>query len=463
MSGVLQPDRAPRRPCHSPHACRGRARQWNISWMTVADFLRDVLGPDVPVEFRAYDGSRFGPADADDRGRGAFARRAAPDRHRARRARVRARLRRRRHRDRGRHVRGARRCCDRFQDVKVRPAQIVAAVEARSGVAGAAAAPAAARGGPAARRRHSKARDAAAISFHYDVSNDFYRIVLGPSLTYSCAVWTDTTTTLEEAQANKHELVCRKLGLAARHAAARHRVRLGRHGAARGAAPRRARGRRHALATAGRARARARAEDAGLDDLVEIRRCDYRDVDDGPYDAVSSIGMFEHVGLTQLAEYFARCHSLVAPRGRFLNHGISRPAHMPRPPRTVGSRGAASRRDFTERYVFPDGELHEIGAVVSAMQARGLRGAPRREPARALRAHPAPVGAEPRGRTGTMRCARRERARARVWRLYMAAAALGFESDEGRSTRCSPRGRPTAESGLPLRPTVALPSERAWD
>ena len=85
-------------------------------------------------------------------------------------------------------------------------------------------------------RRHSKERDAAAIAHHYDVSNDFYRIVLGPSMTYSCAVFAAPDTTLEAAQAAKYELVCRKLGLAARHAPARRRLRLGRHGHARGAA-----------------------------------------------------------------------------------------------------------------------------------------------------------------------------------------------------------------------------------
>src|SRR5262249_22241304 len=144
----------------------------------------------------------------------------------------------------------------------------------------------------------------------------------------SCAVWTDSTTTLEDAQANKHELVSRKLGLEpgmrlldigcgwggmVLHAAQHHRVR------AVGVT----------LSKPQADPARRRPADLGLSVWVEIRHCDYRDVVDGPYDAISSIGMFEHVGLLQLGEYFSRCASLLRPGGRLLNHGISRPGHMP--------------------------------------------------------------------------------------------------------------------------------------
>ena len=114
--------------------------------------------------------------------------------------------------------------------------------------------------------------------------------------------------------------------------------------------------------------------DAGLADRVEIRLQDYRDVLDGPFDAISSIGMFEHVGLRNLGLYFQRLYRLLRPGGRLLNHGIGRPA---RP----GARTRAgvpvtpprfARRSFIDRYVFPDGELHEVGAVVSTMQAAGF-------------------------------------------------------------------------------------------
>src|SRR5207248_2436263 len=159
-------------------------------------------------------------------------------------------------------------------------------------------------------RRHSRARDAAAIAHHYDLSNDFYRLVLGPSMTYSCAVWPDAGVTLEDAQEAKHELVARKLGLQpgmrlldvgcgwggmVLHAAARHGV--------------------HAVGvTLSRRQAELaakRAAEAGLADRVEVRVQDYRDVADGPFDTISSIGMFEHVGLSQLEVYFSRMHALL--------------------------------------------------------------------------------------------------------------------------------------------------------
>src|SRR5262249_31374914 len=254
-------------------------------------------------------------------------------------------------------------------------------------------------------RRHTKQRDVAAISHHYDVSNDFYRRVLGPSMTYSCAVWTDPGVTLEEAQASKHELVCRKLGLEPGmrlldigcgwggmilHAAEHHGV--------------------HAVGVTLSKRqaelAEKRAAEAGLAGKVEVRYQDYRDVDDGPYDAVSSIGMFEHVGLRQLAGYFERCYELLRPRGRLLNHAIHqpaargagvdggrtgplRPAQLHRPVRVPGRRAARGRQ-------------RRLGDPASR-----LRGAPHGDAAGALRADAAPVGREPGGELGRLRRRRR--------------------------------------------------------
>src|SRR5947208_16440223 len=176
-------------------------------------------------------------------------------------------------------------------------------------------------------------------------------MLLRPTLTYSCAVWHDDTTTLEEAQDDKHELICRKLGLEpgmrlldvgcgwggmVLHAAEHHGV--------------------HAVGvTLSRPQAdlaRKRVAERGLGDRVEVRHADFRDVDDGPYDAISSIGMFEHVGFTELDRYFARCRSLLRPQGRLLNHGISRPHHAG----TNHHRRFAARwldRNFTALHVTP--------------------------------------------------------------------------------------------------------------
>lgn len=290
-------------------------------------------------------------------------------------------------------------------------------------------------------RRHSPRRDAAAIAHHYDVSNDFYRLVLGASMTYSCAVWSSPDLMLEDAQASKYELVCRKLDLRpgmrlldvgcgwggmALHAA-RH------HGAQVVAVT---------LSTSQAEWASKAASEAGLADQVEFRVQDYRHIDDGPFDAISSIGMFEHVGLARLAQYFGHMHDLLRPGARFLNHGISRP---------TSGRSRFAHRGFIDRYVFPDGELHEVGTVVSRIQAAGFEArhveSLREHYARTLRAWVANLE-----RSWTEAVAEVGTARARVWRLYMAASAVNFE--EGRTQvhqvlSVRPDG---ARSGMPLRP-----------
>jgi cyclopropane-fatty-acyl-phospholipid synthase len=292
-------------------------------------------------------------------------------------------------------------------------------------------------------RRHSKARDAAAISHHYDVSNTFYRLVLGPSLTYSCAVWHDPDDTLEAAQANKYELICRKLDL-------RPGMRLLDVGCGWGGMVMHA-AQNHGVQAVGITISRQQAElaekrvaEAGLSDQVQIRVQDYREVADGPYDGVSSIGMFEHVGEARLAEYFECLRRLVRPEGRLLNHGISRPA------RTEKAR--LPRRSFINRYVFPDGELHEVGRVISMTQDAGFEvrhvESLREHYALTLRRWVANLEAhwdEAVAEVGAPR--------ARVWRLYMAGSAVNFEA--GRSqvhqVLSAPR-EPGGRSGLPLRP-----------
>jgi cyclopropane-fatty-acyl-phospholipid synthase len=290
-------------------------------------------------------------------------------------------------------------------------------------------------------RRHSKVRDAAAIAHHYDVSNRFYRLVLGPSLTYSCAVFADPAATLEEAQEAKHELVACKLGLGEGmrlldvgcgwgsmliHAAERHGV----TGV----------GITNSRRQAKLARERVRA--AGLADRVEIRLADYRDVDDGPYDAISSIGMVEHVGHAQLDVYFARLRALLRPEGRLLNHGIGRPPRR---------RRLLPRRTFVNRYVFPDGELQEVGAVASRMQAAGLElrhlESLREHYARTLRHWVRNLESswdEAVAEVGI--------ARARIWRLYMAGSALGFEAGRLQVHQLLAVRPDHGASGMPLRP-----------
>jgi cyclopropane-fatty-acyl-phospholipid synthase len=287
--------------------------------------------------------------------------------------------------------------------------------------------------------RHSKTRDAAAIAHHYDISNDFYRRVLGASMTYSCAVWDDDTTTLEEAQANKYELICRKLAL--RPGMRLLDVGCGWGGMAMYAA------RHYGVHAVGVTLSRPQAEyateavkDAGLDDHVEIRVQDYRDVTDGPYDAISSIGMFEHVGLRRLGEYFDRLFTLVRPGGRVLNHGISRPPGK-----------GHKLRGFIDRYVFPDGELHEVGTVVSRMQQSNLEvrhvESLREHYALTLRRWVANLEA---GWDDAVALV--GPGRARVWRLYMAASAINFEAGRTQIHQTLAVRAPRGHAGMPRRP-----------
>jgi cyclopropane-fatty-acyl-phospholipid synthase len=266
-------------------------------------------------------------------------------------------------------------------------------------------------------RRHSVRRDADAIAHHYDVGNDFYAILLGPSMTYSCAYWAGAADTLEDAQLAKVDLVARKLGLAdgmrvldvgcgwgsfVIHAARTYGVR------AVGVT----------LSNAQADYARKRVADEGLDELVEIRVQDYRDVRDGPYDAIASIGMAEHVGHAMLPTYSADLFALLRPGGRLLNHAISR-----RP----GDPPQFSKTSFIDRYVFPDGELEPIGVMVSAIEGAGFEvrdvESLREHYALTLRAWVANLE-----RDWDEAVRLTSAGRARVWRLYIAGSALAFEA-----------------------------------
>jgi cyclopropane-fatty-acyl-phospholipid synthase len=265
--------------------------------------------------------------------------------------------------------------------------------------------------------RHSMVRDAQAISHHYDVGNEFYAVVLGESMTYSCARWGPQTDDLAAAQAAKHDLVCRKLGLATRPGQRLLDVGCGWGSMAIHAARNYdARVVGITISTEQHAAALARVRDAGVADRVEIRLQDYRTLGGERFDAISSIGMFEHVGAARTAEYFATLRSLLGPGGRLLNHAISR---------VGGSR--LGRRSFIGRYVFPDGELMDIAAVVGAAERAGFEvrdvESLREHYARTLRAWIANLERDWSGAVEAV-----GEGRARVWRAYMAGSALGFDA-----------------------------------
>lgn len=267
-------------------------------------------------------------------------------------------------------------------------------------------------------RRHTRTRDAAAIAHHYDVGNDFYRLVLGPTLVYSCAVWDSPGTGLDAAQEAKLDLVCRKLAL-------RPGARLLDVGCGWGSLALHAAQRYGAdvvgvtISTEQAALARERVAAAGLADRVEIRVQDYRDVPDGPFDAISSIGMAEHVGAAGMPAYVATLRDLLRPGGRLLNHAIAQNVGDPR------SRSGT----FINRFVFPDGELLRLGDTVSALETGGLEvldvEALRRHYALTLRAW-----LERLEKNWDAAVAASDEGRARVWRLYMAATSLAFETGQ---------------------------------
>lgn len=269
-------------------------------------------------------------------------------------------------------------------------------------------------------RLHTRRRDAAAISHHYDISNAFYRMVLGPSLTYSCAVFADPSDTLEQAQENKYELICRKLDL-------KPGMRLLDIGCGWGGMVLHA-AKHHGVEAVGVTISqpqvelgRQRIAEAGLGDRVEVRFQDYRDIVDGPYDAISSIGMFEHVGMRRLEQYFAKVTDLLAPRGRLLNHAISR---------TDNARSSLfSRPSFSSRYVFPDGQLHEVGTVITALHDGGLEVRHmenlREHYALTLRRWVSNLEAN-----WDAAVAEVGEGRARVWLLYMAVSAVLFDDHQ---------------------------------
>jgi cyclopropane-fatty-acyl-phospholipid synthase len=294
--------------------------------------------------------------------------------------------------------------------------------------------------------KHSKYRDANAIKHHYDVSNRFYEMVLGPSMTYTCACYPTEDATLEQAQEHKYDLVARKLDLKpgdrlldvgcgwggmVRHAAEHYGVRtLG-----------------VTLSREQASWAQERIKRDGLDHLAEVRHLDYRDVAESDFDAVSAIGLIEHIGVKNYPAYFATLREKLRPGGRLLNHGITRPDNK---------HAGLPRRGFIGRYVFPDGELTGSGDIVTAIEDANLEVQHHEN----LRVHYA--------RTLQGWCdnlvanwdecvAEAGVATSKVWGLYMAGSRLGFERNgiqlhQILATRTGDNGR----SGYPLRPDFGV-------
>ena len=288
---------------------------------------------------------------------------------------------------------------------------------------------------------HSRSRDAAAISHHYDVSNTFYERVLGPSMTYTCAVYPSEEATLEEAQAEKYDLVCRKLGL-------RAGMRLLDVGCGWGGMVRHA-SRHYGVKALGVTLSRqqtswaARAiERDGMGDLAEVRHGDYRDITESGFDAVSSIGLTEHIGVSNYPAYFAFLRDRLRPQGRLLNHCITR---------------ADNRKfemgPFLDRYVFPDAEMTGSGTIITEVQDAGLEVMHEEN----FRMHYAQtLAAWCRNLVNNWdECVSDVgESAARVWGLYMAGSRLNFERNNVQLHHIlAVRTSEDDSNGFPLRPT----------
>jgi cyclopropane-fatty-acyl-phospholipid synthase len=264
-------------------------------------------------------------------------------------------------------------------------------------------------------RRHSVLRDRRAVRHHYDVSNEYFRLFLDESMTYSCAIFSRGAKTLEEAQFTKRELVCTKLGLRpgervldvgcgwgafALHAAVEHGVHVT----------------GITLSEPQAQLARERAAAAGVADRVDIRVMDWRELDAEPFDAISSIGMVEHVGSVNIDGYAVRLTELLRPGGRLLNHGIARLRH-----------GDPEAGAFSERYVFPDAAPLHLSRIAFAIERAGLEITHiegfRNDYAETLRHWAERFDGN---LDEAIRLGGEERVR--VWRLYLRTARRGFET-----------------------------------
>jgi cyclopropane-fatty-acyl-phospholipid synthase len=289
--------------------------------------------------------------------------------------------------------------------------------------------------------RHSKIRDAEAIHHHYDVSNAFYERVLGPSMTYTCACYPTPDATLEQAQDNKYRLVFEKLRL--KQGDRLLDVGCGWGGMVRYAARRGVRTIGVTLSAEQAGWAQKAIADEGLSEFAEVRHGDYRDITEARFDAVSSIGLTEHIGVANYPAYFRFLQSKMRTGALLLNHCITRP----------DNHSGAAAGGFIDRYVFPDGELTGSGRIIAEAQNVGLEvvheenlrnhyAMTLRDWCRNLVDHWDEAVAEVGLPT------------AKVWGLYMAGSRLGFENNvvqlhQVLAVKLDGRG---SDGGLPLRP-----------
>lgn len=264
--------------------------------------------------------------------------------------------------------------------------------------------------------RHSKTRDADAIQHHYDVSNTFYEWVLGPSMTYTCAIYPHAGATLEQSQKNKYRLIFDKLNLQPGDRLLD--VGCGWGGMVRYAAHLGVRAIGATLSAKQAQWAQQAIEADGLTDLAEVRHCDYRDVGETDFDAVSSIGLTEHIGVENYPTYFRFLKSKLRTGGLLLNHCITR----------SDNKSNFTAGGFIDRYVFPDGELTGSGRIISEMQDAGLEvlheenlrqhyALTLRDWCRNLVEHWDDAADEVGSPT------------AKIWGLYMASSRVGFEQN----------------------------------
>ncbi|AOW12009.1 cyclopropane-fatty-acyl-phospholipid synthase [Hydrogenophaga crassostreae] len=288
--------------------------------------------------------------------------------------------------------------------------------------------------------RHTRDSDRDAIRYHYDVSNAFYRQWLGESMVYSCAYFPNGNESIDQAQLKKMDHILCKIDL-------KPGQRLLDIGCGWGSLVLRAAqeyGARCVGVTLSKDQfdwARERVRAAGLQEQIDIRLQDYRDVADGPFDRITSVGMFEHVGLDHLVDYFGQVRQLLKSDGWVMNHGIT----------STDAFDGETRHGsghFIDRYVFPHGELPHISTVLHSLQEGGLEAFDvenlRRHYQRTTQLWSEAFEA----RAAHLRSLVGEK-RWRIWRIYLAGCAWAFENDEVAlyQVLCGPAGRSSA--GLP--------------